>query len=428
MRKNIKYKKGLIIGLVAVVVAVGAEAVKSAPAVALPATEIVVSYAGDRTGPNAVNMIMSADVWADYWKRLNTERGGIVVGGKTYKIRNMWADSEALPKRQVELYKRFAEAGSVAHGAGSTSESESLIEMAARYKVPVMGQGGGKSMTEAKGWVLPIIGNYAVRFATALKHFKTQWKETRPPRLAFLIVDLPAGWTIVEPDVLQYLKEGLGYDIVAKEAIPMVILDATPQLLKIKSTNPDVIAFMHWSAGVVVVAKDARRIGLDVPKVNWITIDLALYPPVFEMAGDVSIFDGWLAPCGLYGKEREGNQPEVKRFYETIGKLYPQRAYINYLAIAGEAWISARLTQEAIERVIKAGLLPVTGEKVYAELKKMTGFQTGICPPIEFTETIREPYAKHRIYMAKKGQLYAVSDYISIETEVKKWLPWVLGK
>lgn len=142
------------------------------------------------------------------------------------------------------------------------------------------------------------------------------------------------------------LTEGLkkhGIELLGLETVEVELTDATAQVLKIKSLNPDAVVIVARPAPAAVFLKDASKLGLNVPMVGASVVDLQ---DLIDRVGDVkplenmhvvSVFkapitEAPMAPwVDLLKKQFPNDKVQASSFYGTSGAL----AVVEALKLAG---------------------------------------------------------------------------------------------
>lgn len=153
------------------------------------------------------------------------------------------------------------------------------------------------------------------------------------------------------------LTDGLkrhSLEMIGLETIDTEITDATAQVLKVKSANPDAVVLVARPAPTAVFLKDAYKHGLKVPMVGATVVDIE---NLMERIGDtkplenvyvVSVYKGpvmdsvmapWVAKLKKY---YPSDKPQVSSFYATAGAL----AVVEALKNAGRDLTRERFVEE----------------------------------------------------------------------------------
>jgi branched-chain amino acid transport system substrate-binding protein len=153
------------------------------------------------------------------------------------------------------------------------------------------------------------------------------------------------------------LTEGLkrhNIELIALETVETELVDATAQVLKVKSANPDAVVLVARPAPTAVFLKDAHKHGLKVPMVGATVVDLE---NLAERIGNtkpledvyvVSFYkrpldDKAMAPwVEKLKKHYPNDKPQVSSFYGTAGAL----AVVEALKNAGRDLTRERFVEE----------------------------------------------------------------------------------
>lgn len=171
-------------------------------------------------------------------------------------------DSEGNTTKAVQLFRRLADNDNV-HlilGPSTSGESLAVVPLANQMEVPNITFGGAEAITKpTTPWV----------FATSptdrmvVENLMTEFKEKKLTKLG-LIYSLDAfgqsGGTIAKELAAQY-----GVNIVAEETFGPQDTNMSPQLLRIRKSQPQ--ALLIWSAnpGPSIVMRNAVELGLSIP-------------------------------------------------------------------------------------------------------------------------------------------------------------------
>lgn len=109
-------------------------------------------------------------------------------------------------------------------------------------------------------------------------------------------------WCVGIKDAFIEAFQGLGGQIVIEEQIKADATDVRTELTKIKNTNPDLIYFAGYPQGTIIVFKQAKEIGLDVPFFGG---DAWSDQSIPKEAGDTAENKFFTTPAGNYSKEFE---------------------------------------------------------------------------------------------------------------------------
>jgi branched-chain amino acid transport system substrate-binding protein len=238
------------------------------------------------------------------------------------------------------------------------------------------------------GYNFFIAPDYSTMIRAGLKYIKDNWKEARKPKVAFIYPDHPYGKAPI-PAAKKYAEE-IGFEILPDENVGLKDIDATSQILSLKSKAPDFCWIGGTTGSTAVILKDAKKQGLNC---KFFTNIWGTDENTIKLAGDAS--EGVLAMHGaaVYGD----NVPGMKAILEAT-KNTPQSVHF----IRG--WVSMMVMGEGLKRADKAGALNGPGLK--AALETLKDLDTGgLTAPITFTSTDHRPSMTTYILEVKGGKL-----------------------
>lgn len=225
---------------------------------------IKVGWLGALTGDQAVwgnNELNTVKMLFDEYNA----KGGIMVGGKAYKLQVVGYDSKGDPQEAVNVTRRLTGQDRVVailgpNASGSAIPMAPILEQA---KVPgIATVATNPKVTVLDGKVKPF--NFRVCFidpyqgAVAAGYAYEVLKAKRAAVLYDVSDDYSQG--LREFFIQNFTK--LGGTIVADESFKGGDVDFRPQLSKIKAANPDVIFMPYFFKEVALSANQARELGI----------------------------------------------------------------------------------------------------------------------------------------------------------------------
>jgi branched-chain amino acid transport system substrate-binding protein len=233
-----------------------------------------------------------------------------------------------------------------------------------------------------------------------VKYFKDNWKESRPPKVQFVVHDSPFGRSPIE-DTKAYGK-GIGVEFGEDVIMPAGAPDLAPQMLPLKNNEPDLIIFNNVAAPTAVGAKGARTAGL---KSGLGTINWGIGETTLKVGGEAA--DGMLgAGAFAFLDEDKPGHKEIKDFNEKKGVDWTKHP-VNYV----QGWVTMKVMLEGVKRIDGA----VTGENLKKGLEKLTDYDTGgITAPLTFSDKSHKGNLSTKVYKAdaKQNKWVAVSEYM----------------
>ena len=242
----------LAIGLVALLIVTACAPTPTEPV----EKKVELGYVCGVTGAAAASVQVGIQAVEDYFRYFNEQEGLPGVS-----IRLMWRDDMLQYPLLYSHYERF-----VTHGVPLIfmEEATGLMGLEDRFEkdgvVIMAAQCGYEEVAYPPGWRYGSCPTQAEQAAVVIEYFRENWKEERPPRLAFVGIDSPFGYDPVATGT-KY-AEGLGFEVLPMEVVPFVTLDATTQLLRLKNSGVDLVYMQAFAGASGPILRDAERLGL----------------------------------------------------------------------------------------------------------------------------------------------------------------------
>jgi branched-chain amino acid transport system substrate-binding protein len=325
----------------------------------------------------------------DYVEHINGQGG---VNGR--QITLISDDYAYQVPRAEELYNRLVNQEKVvAIMAWGTGDSEALRPKVNQDKIPFLSASYAEPLVadaSATPYNFMIGVTYSDQGKILVKYFRDNWQQTRSPRVQFVVHDSPFGRSPIE-DTKAYGR-GIGVEFGEDIAMPGGAPDLAPQMLPLKSNEPDLIIFNNVAAPTAVGAKGARTAGLQsaLGTINWGIGETSL-----KVGGDA--VNGMIGAnaFALLADDLPGHK-EIKEFNQKKGVDW-QQLPVNYV----QGWLSMKVMLEGVKRAEGA----VTGESIKKGLEQLKDFDTGgITAPITFSDKSHKGNLSAKIYRADAGQ------------------------
>ncbi|MEW6033847.1 MAG: ABC transporter substrate-binding protein [Chloroflexota bacterium] len=353
-----------------------------------------------------------------YLQYVNEQLGGIEYRTKAGTMEKVlldivWEDNAYSVPKTISIYKRQKEAGVKFMAVLGSTPGEAITETASRDKMPVIGFYASTSpanFTPVPLYYTSSFGNMPEQAAVVVKWFKDNWKEARPPKVGVLMLDVPSLRPTGDPAGLPAYAQKIGVEYLGIDFLSAAATDTSIELGRLKTKAPDMILTYHVTGGLVVILKDARRIGFELG---------ALGSGKTVFAAPTWGFDESLLRLvpqeaeGLYGFTTtalsDEDVPGVKVAREICRKY--RGAELNLLYLQGVFYgmeVVAGLKQ-ALETV---GYESLDGPAINDAIHNLKDFDSGgIAPKINVDPSypMLNPYA--RIARVEGGKIKAVSDW-----------------
>ncbi len=298
----------------------------------------------------------------------------------------------------LSLYKKMVNTDKAVciQGFGS-AVTEALIRNLAKDKVPNLSASYSAHLTDPKKAPYNFFSaaDYSTQLRATLKYFRSNWKEDRAPRVAFIYPDHPYGLAPI-PAGKAYAKE-LGYEIVGEANVSLKAIDATTELLPLKDLAPDFCWIGGTTPSTSVILKSAKNIGMEtVFFTNIWGSDESL--PTLAGADANGSYSNQAA--AVYGQD----VPGMKVIEKMTGGV-PQMTHFS------RGFVSALVMAEGMKRAAANG--PVTGEAIKTSLETIRDYDPmGLAPLISYFPDDHRPNMAVFIYAIEDGKLTFVKGEI----------------
>lgn len=210
--------------------------------------------------------------------------------------------------------------------------------------------------------------------------------------------------------LLEHLKTKYNTVPVADVTIERGVSDATPQILKLKQANPDIIISVTYVVSTSTIIRDAYKLGLKVPIVGTPAVAV---DEQFARVGIPEAMKQFFAP---YWYKYSFDHPKMMEWQDLLHKYYPKDKFDMFAALGVGGTIAV------IEALKKAGP-DLTREKFIDALESMSNLDQWapldypMATPISFSTTDHvgiEQVAFSVISDKKLKIVYNYDDYLKL--------------
>jgi branched-chain amino acid transport system substrate-binding protein len=343
---------------------------------------------------------------SDYIRYFNEQEG--ITG---VSIKYTWADTAMQYAQFYSNYEKFVERGIPLMIALETAPLDGLKERFAKDEVVVLGSATGfQDMCYSPGWRYFQCPTPAEQFAVVADYFMENWKEARPPRVAFVGIESQFG---VDPQTegTKY-AQSLGFEVLPPETVPYIVIDATTQLLRLKAEGADLVYLQTINTATVPILRDAERLGL-LGQMHFAGTETGMGESSIQGAGAAG--GGYLMPM-LTPWFDETDNPGIKLMIdlqtEYRGTVVRDPSYRNGFVVAA---VACEAIKQAIDNV---GYENIDGAAVKEALDNMEDFDVYGLASI----TYKDRPSDHRgitqaaVYQVKDGRIVRLSDWQELPT------------
>jgi branched-chain amino acid transport system substrate-binding protein len=320
------------------------------------------------------------------------------------RIKQLWRDTGFQYALGIGHYERFVEAGIPLIDTEESTLAFGLKERFERDEVVhfTVGAAYNELMFPEPGWLYTINPTLSEQAPVVLQYFMENWKEERPPRLAFLTLDAPWGY---QARYATGYARSLGFEVLPSEVVPHVVLDATGQLLRLKEAGADLVYMQALAPSVAPTLRDAERLGL-LDQIQFAGHPSAMGERVIEQTGVAS--EGFLI-SRAYPWFDETEVPGIKLMIDNMMKYHGEvRRDGEYFF----GWVGAAVVCEAMRRAIEnVGYENLDGPAIKEALDGMKDFDVYGLASITYKPDDHRGSTKMAVYEVRGGKIVRASDW-----------------
>jgi branched-chain amino acid transport system substrate-binding protein len=213
-------------------------------------------------------------------ERIN-EKGGVKVGGKSYKLQIIYYDDESTAARGAQLAERLIQQDGVKYllGPYSSPLTVAMAPVVEKYKIPMVEGNGAARELFTKGYkytfaVLTTADQYlaeAVNLAGDVA--KKNGKQPSSLKVAIDVENDPFSLD-VRQGVVEAAKK-LGMSVVIDDRLPPELNDMTATLTKVRAVKPDLLVVSGHAKGAATAMRQLGEMKIGVPMLAMTHCDSA---------------------------------------------------------------------------------------------------------------------------------------------------------
>ena len=339
-----------------------------------------------------------------YVEYFNEEKG---IPGVPIEV--VWRDAgTGNPPQFISSYRVLFDRGVPVIYTSTPAAADWLKQQVEKDQIPLILGGVTGQMVYPPGWVFPVWSTPGEATVPVLDYFMQNWGEERAPRLQPFVMDGIFGREPV-PEVTEY-AESIGFEVLPLEVSPYVILDATPQLLRMQERGADLVWENQLITGGGPIMRDVERLGLR-DKMQFAGTEWILGEQLIEYAPVGA--EGLLATRPLPWVD-ETEIPGVKTMTDRQRVFRGEPVYM-----AG--WVYGAILCEAVRLAIEeGGYENLDGPAVKRALESVKDFDVGGMVKITFGPEDRRGTQSYAVYQVHGGKIVRITDW----REVPILVPW----
>jgi ABC-type branched-subunit amino acid transport system substrate-binding protein len=334
----------------------------------------------------------------DYVRYFNEEKG---IPGVTIEL--MWRDCGTQIPKFISSYRMLVGSGVPVIYSSYPTPLEGLKPQLEKDQTPFVAGGVTGSLVYPPGWVYCVWATPGESATAVFDYFMESWTEERSPKLQLFVLDETYGRSPAA-EVTPY-AESIGYEVLPLEVAPHVVIDATPQLLRIREREADLVYIQHIITGAGPIMRDVERLGLH-DEMQFAGNEFILGEPLIKMSPVAA--EGFLAPRPSPWKD-ETEIPGIKTMVDTQlkyhGKVHEDPVYIS-------GWVYGAILCEAVKRAgEEVGYDNIDGPAVKGALENMKDFDIDGLAKITFGPERRRGTRDYAVYEVQGGKIVRVTDW-----------------
>ena len=222
------------------------------------------------TGKYATNGLHTQRGYDFAVDRINST-GGVMVGGKSYKLTVKYYDDESTPARGAQLAERLIQQDGVEFMLGpySSGMTKAIAPVSEKFGVPMIeAEGASRSLfTQGYKYLFAVLSTTdlylpgAVHFAADQK--KSIGKPASDARVAMAFEGDPFSMDI-RAGLVEMIND-YGMKLVIDDQLPADLSDMSTTLTKVKALKPDILIVSGHSKGAATAARQIDEMKINVP-------------------------------------------------------------------------------------------------------------------------------------------------------------------
>ena len=205
----------------------------------------------------------------DYAVKVINEAGGVMVGGKSYKLDVKYYDDESTPARGAQLAERLIQQDGVEFMLGpySSGMTKAIAPVSEKFGVPMVeAEGASRSLfTQGYKYLFAVLSTSEQYLATAVDFAADKSSDPSSVRVALAFEGDPFSMD-VRAGVMDKINE-YGMKVVIDDQLPADLSDMSTTLTKVKALKPDVLIISGHSKGAATAARQIDEMKVNVPMI-----------------------------------------------------------------------------------------------------------------------------------------------------------------
>lgn len=207
--------------------------------------------------------------------KMVNDKGGVKIGGKSYKLSVKYYDDESTPARTAQLLERLINQDKVKYVLGpySSGTTKAAAPVVEKYKIPMIeAEGASRSLfTQGYRYMFAVLSTseqyLASAVALAAEVAEKNGKKASDVKVAMAFENDPFSLD-VRAGVLDDMKK-FGMKAVIDDKLPRDLSDMTATMTKVKALKPDLLVVSGHTKGATTASRQLNEMNLNVPLVAF---------------------------------------------------------------------------------------------------------------------------------------------------------------
>ena len=258
----------------------------------------------------------------DLGVKIVNDKGGVKVGGKTYKLAVKYYDDESDAAKAATLGQRLIEQDGIQYllGPYGSGITIAMAPVSEKFGVPMVEANGAARSLFTKGYkYLFAVLNSADQYLNSAVDLMATKKKNATVALAF---EQDAFSLDVKLGVMERIKAH-GMKVVIDDALPKELNDMTSTLQKVKALKPDLLIVSGHDKGAMTGIKQITDLKVDVPMIAMTHCDSAAINKNLGGGGDYTLCAAQWHKSLSYKDKFFGSGTDYAKTFEGIYKYDP---------------------------------------------------------------------------------------------------------
>ena len=334
--------RALVLGAV-----VGVGALAGTPSVAKAEDTITLGSAISITGKYSQEGKNASDGYNFAVKRIN-EKGGVKIGGKTYKLAIKYYDDESTPARTAQLLERIINQDGIKYvlgpyGSGPTKAAAPVTE---KYKIPMVeAEGASRSLfTQGYRYMFAALSTSEQYLAPvidlAAELAQKAGKNPADLKIGMAFENDPFSLDVRQGVVDEAKKHNM--KIVVDDKMPRDLSDISATLTKVKALKPDILVFSGHTKGATTATRQMKELGVNASVVGMTHCESAKLTSQFGAAAEGILCPTQWAETLKYKDDVFGTAMDYNKAFLAAHSEYQNVPYqVAQGSAAVEIWANA---------------------------------------------------------------------------------------